>query len=132
MSKTIKYMYVKLGKKATIFSDPSIGVLVRNNEVLKIEENLRNKSKKLDVALRQGHLEITTETDYNLFSKENNGAVSNSGKATKVNYEAFNREEILKYMSDAGYVEEDLVKAGKIKDLNELRAFAKKLEEEYE
>jgi hypothetical protein len=62
--KDSKKIYVKLGAKATMFNDPQMGIVVRNKEVISFPEHYRQKSKRIDSALRHGHLEVSTEAEY--------------------------------------------------------------------
>lgn len=74
--------YLKLGPKATSFFDPTTQVLIRNNEVIKLER--LPQSKKLTTALSQGHVVRASEEDYELFT---------SGKAPEKTAEAPKKEE---------------------------------------
>ena len=57
--------YLKLGEKAGMFFDPTSQVLIRGSEVVKVERLM--KTKKLVVALNQGHVINATEEEYTNF-----------------------------------------------------------------
>jgi hypothetical protein len=57
--------YYKLGEKATLFFDPTTQVLIRGKEI--IEVTRLPKSKKLAVAINQGHVVVATEEEYQRF-----------------------------------------------------------------
>ena len=59
--------YLKLGEKASMFFDPGTQVMIRNNEVVAFERI--PQSKKLSLAIAQGHVLRATEEDYNLFKE---------------------------------------------------------------
>lgn len=60
--------YLKLGPKATIFHDPFTRILIRGTEVLAFKAV--PKSKKLAVALAQGHVSWASEEEFKAFSEE--------------------------------------------------------------
>ncbi len=68
--------YLKLGPKATIFHDPFTRILIRGTEVLAFKAI--PKSKKLAVALAQGHVSWATEAEFDSF-KEEGGAAKDTG-----------------------------------------------------
>lgn len=55
--------YVKLGGKASIFFDPSTGLKVTGKKIVKITGNGKF-SKKIDQAIKGGHLEKVSKTEY--------------------------------------------------------------------
>lgn len=57
--------YLKLGPTASIFYDPSTGVLIRTHEVIALSRI--PKSKKLGLARRSGHVTNATEKDYTTY-----------------------------------------------------------------
>jgi hypothetical protein len=59
--------YLKLGEKATIFFDPTTRILIRGTEI--IAAKAFQKSKKLALALTQGHIAWATEEEYNAFKE---------------------------------------------------------------
>jgi hypothetical protein len=60
--------YLKLGPKATIFFDPTTQILIRGTEV--IAAKAFKTSKKLALALNQGHISWATEEEYNASKEE--------------------------------------------------------------
>jgi hypothetical protein len=58
--------YLKLGPKASSFFDPNTQVLIRGNEVVAFER--LPQSKKLTVALAQGHVNRATQEEYELYT----------------------------------------------------------------
>ena len=57
--------YFKLGEKASMFFDPTSQLLVRGNEVVMVERVM--KTKKLSLALNQGHVIPATEDEFKAF-----------------------------------------------------------------
>lgn len=57
--------YLKLGEKASIFFDPTTRLLIRGKEVIALKAI--PKSKKLSIALNQGHVVNATEEEYEAF-----------------------------------------------------------------
>lgn len=57
--------YFKLGEKASMFFDPTSQLLIRGAEVVMVERVM--KTKKLSLALNQGHVIPATEDEFNAF-----------------------------------------------------------------
>lgn len=62
--------YVKLGKKAEIFFDPTTRTKVLKNQVVKLE-NRDKFSKKITAAIAGGHLVNSTKEEYNDYLEDN-------------------------------------------------------------
>ena len=69
-----KLAYIKLGKKAQTFFDPSNGISITSKEVLEVKRTALN-SKKTEIALRQGHLSYATEVEFEKFQETSKSVV---------------------------------------------------------
>lgn len=61
--------YVKLGKKASSFFDPTSGLKLSNNQIIEVSSKLINSSKRVNKALKAGHLEWAEEKEFLKYQK---------------------------------------------------------------
>jgi len=54
--------YYRLGEKASVFYDPSLGILIRGAEVVALDKN--PKSKKFNLAKNGGHVIVASKDEY--------------------------------------------------------------------
>jgi len=106
MAKQTKY--VKLGKNASIFWDSSCGLKVQNNEVV-IFQNKHKLSKRVDKALKNGHLEFATEEEYNDFLSDlavEGTVVAAAPEKKEVDFNKMKKSELVDYIVENSETEE--------------------------
>jgi hypothetical protein len=102
--------YLKLGEKASSFFDPNTQVLIRGNEVVAFERI--PQSKKLTVALAQGHVVRATVEDYETYTKGGAGTkevkIEKKPTAPVVDERLdMNEEEFDAYVEKSGFLNKD-------------------------
>lgn len=120
--------YYKLGKTATMFYDPVVKLkIVGENGVGKL--NTKNSTKRIENALRHGHIKEATEKEYKEFIE--NAGVENTEKleeatSSGVDFSKMNKDTLIAHYKEAYDVTEDdvvtfskLNKADMIKFLEE-------------
>jgi hypothetical protein len=116
--------FLKLGEKASSFYDPTSGVNIRGHEVVKVNAK-QMKSKKVIIALRNGHINKTDENAYKIYNGLLDAPIAaetstaDGDITTDPRYDdlmGMSKKDILDWMVTEGFDDEDVSKAEAIKD----------------
>lgn len=138
-------IYLKLGEGASIFFDPTSNLLIRNNEVLAIEQKPRTK--KFGLAFRSGHVTTATNEEYTKYLQEAGitptkfvpTPTKKADKPVEVMDDYKYDPELLKMGPDElremivneGFLDEDIQKFEGMTDVKEMIKLFDKINEEY-
>jgi len=129
--------YLKLGEKASVFHDPSTGVLIRNHEVVEVTSN-KMKSKKIQTALRNGHISPATVSEFEIYHGLRDAEVEKPAvDETEVDEERkemlmkLSKAKVLTWMETEGFDDNDITEAESIQDKEARVNFILKAEEAY-
>lgn len=137
--------YLKLGPTASIFFDPTTGVLIRTHEVLALTRI--PKSKKLGLARRSGHITNATEKEYQTFldglpaeqrSKISSIPLKEKGKKVEKDTYPYNPEllkmtpdELRERIAEEGFLDEDMEKFTGLTDVKAMIKLFDEINKEY-
>jgi hypothetical protein len=124
--------FVKLGEHASVFSDPTSGLLVIGDEVHQLETK-HERSKKVKVAIQGGHLVHATEDEFKRFTKGEKVVAKKEPVKNEKSIDEMDLTELQEWVvKESGWDKADKKKVVDIKTVEELLPLVKKINEDYE